>query len=192
MFNNLIEVIGVKIGEILTLTQTKRLSEIAKESLEIGEKKAVEGLKKAGCYNISGKRGWFFDGDESVLEQSIYDYAPVGRGKARTVVNSAEKEVSATIEKAEVVNNPSSQLPDKTETKKENKPTNKQISKQVGKPTDRLIGKQIGKPTSKHVMKKVTYEIEEQLHDELKIKAIREKRTVSEIVNEIIKSALNK
>ncbi|PFB15491.1 hypothetical protein CN399_12555 [Bacillus cereus] len=186
----------MKIKEILELTKTKRLSEIAKESLEIGEKKAVEGLKKAGCYNISGKRGWHFDGDESVLEESIYAYAPIGRSKTKNVVNSAKREVSATVEEAKVVNNPSSQLPDKTDSKEENKPTNKQISKQVGKPIDRLIGKQIrktiGKTTSKSVMKKVTYEIETQLHNELKIKAIREDRTVSDIVNEIIKTALNK
>lgn len=168
------------IKDILELTQTMRVSEIAKEFLDIGEKKAVEGLKKAGCYNISGKRGWHFDGDESVLEQSIYDYAPIGRSKARTVVNSAKREVSATVEKVEVVNNPSSQLPDKKDSKEENKTTNKQINKQVGK------------PTSKPVMKKVTYEIETQLHNELKIKAIREERTVSDIVNEIIKTALNK
>ncbi|OOR17170.1 hypothetical protein [Bacillus cereus] len=186
----------MKIKDILNLTQTMRVSEIAKD-LEIGEKKAVAGLKKAGCTFTSGRSGWYLaEGtDEGVLEKSIYDYAPIGRSKAKNVVNSAKREVSATVE-AEVVNNPSSQLPDKTDSKEENKPTNKQISKQVGKPIDRLIGKQIrkpiGKPSSKSVMKKVTYEIETQLHNELKIKAIREDRTVSDIVNEIIKTALNK
>lgn len=180
------------IKDILELTQTMRVSEIAK-GLEIGEKKAVAGLKKAGCTFTSGRSGWYLaEGtDESVLEKSIYDFAPIGRSKAKNVVNSAKREVSATVE-AEVVNNPSSQLPDKTDSNEENKPTNKQISKQVGKPTDKLIGKQIGKPASKSVMKKVTYEIETQLHNELKIKAIREDRTVSDIVNEIIKTALNK
>lgn len=187
----------MKIKEILNLTQTMRVSEIAKD-LEIGEKKAVAGLKKAGCTFTSGRSGWYLaEGtDESVLEKSIYDFAPIGRSKAKNVVNSAKREVSATVEEAEVVNNPSSQLPDKTDSKEENKPTNKQISKQVGKPIDRLIGKQIrnpiGKSISKSVMKKVTYEIETQLHNELKIKAIREDRTVSDIVNEIIKTALNK
>lgn len=170
----------MKIKDILNLTQTMRVSEIAKD-LEIGEKKAVAGLKKAGCTFTSGRSGWYLaEGtDESVLEKSIYDYSPIGRSKAKNVVNSAKREVSATVE-AEVANNPSSQLPDKTDSKEENKPTNKQISKQVGK------------PTSKPVMKKVTYEIETQLHNELKIKAIREDRTVSDIVNEIIKTSLNK
>jgi len=64
----------MKIGEILELTQTMKLSEIAKKHLEVGEKKVLEGMKKAGCYSISGKRGWFYDGDPAVLEQSIYEY----------------------------------------------------------------------------------------------------------------------
>ncbi|WP_255286025.1 hypothetical protein [Priestia megaterium] len=174
--------------EILELTQSKRLAEIAKEHLDIGEKKAVAGLKKAGCFNISGKRGWYFEGDKSVLEKSIYDFvSPSKRGK-KPVANSAEKEVSATIETPTAKLNPNSQLYVKTASKQENKPTNKQISKQVGKP----INQPTKNTTSKPTMKKVTYEIEEQFHDELKIKAIREKRTVSEIVNEIIKEALKK
>ncbi|HDR7839259.1 TPA: hypothetical protein QCY33_005586 [Bacillus toyonensis] len=78
------------------------MSEIAKENLEIGEKKAVEGLKKAGCYNISGKRGWHFDGDEKVLQQSIYDFVPPTKGKAKAVKSnasiSASEEIASTIE----------------------------------------------------------------------------------------------
>lgn len=67
----------MKIGEILELTKTMKLSEIAKQYLEVGEKKATEGMKNAGCYSINGKRGWFYDGDPAVLEQSIYDYTTV-------------------------------------------------------------------------------------------------------------------
>ncbi|MBK5482820.1 hypothetical protein JFV29_13125 [Peribacillus sp. TH16] len=180
----------MKISELLELTQSKKLADIAKESLDIGEKRTVEALKKAGCYSISGKRGWHFDGKSSVLEQSIYEYStPSKRG-----VDSAQKEVSATLEKATVVTNPSSQLSNEPENKQDVNPINKQISN----PTNKQINKQVGKPTiqltknktSKPAMKKVTYEIEEQLHDELKIKSIREKRTVSEIVNEIIKRGL--
>lgn len=55
----------------------------------------------------------------------------------------------------------------------ENKPTNKPTSKPENKP-----------------LKKVTYEIEEHLHDELKIMAVRQKRKVSDIVNELIKQGL--
>ena len=92
----------MKIKEILELTQTMRVSEIAKEFLEVGEKKAVEGLKKAGCYNTSGKRGWYFDGDESVLEQSIYDFVAPTKGKTKAVKSnasiSASKEIASTVE----------------------------------------------------------------------------------------------
>jgi len=45
------------------------------------------------------------------------------------------------------------------------------------------------KPTNIPV-KKVTYEIEEWIHDDLKIRAIREKRKVSDIVNELLKKGL--
>jgi hypothetical protein len=163
----------MKIGDLLELTKTKKLADIAKEDLTISEKPAREALKLVGCYSISGKRGWYFDGDKSVLEQSIYDYELPSKRKIRTVM-SAEKEVSATIEKAKALNNPETQL--------YNKPNHKKIKKQFGKPTNQEF--------SKPAMKKVTYEIEEQLHDELRIKSIMEKRTVSEIVNEIIKKGV--
>ena len=92
----------MKIKEILALSQTKKVAEIAKEFLEVGEKKAVEGLKKAGCYNTSGKRGWYFDGDESILEQSIYDFVAPTKGKAKAVKSnasiSASKEIASTVE----------------------------------------------------------------------------------------------
>ncbi|MES9757736.1 hypothetical protein ABWK29_14810 [Priestia megaterium] len=173
----------MKIKEIIELTQNKKLAEVAKEHLEIGEKRAVAGLKEAGCFNISGKRGWHFEGDESVLEKSIYEFVPPSKRGKKTVANSARKEVAATIEKPTAILNPSSQQSKKTANKQDGKPVSKQTNKQVGKPTIQ--------ETNKPSMKKVTYEIEEQLHDELKIKAIREKRTVSEIVNEIIKKGLN-
>ncbi|MBE7151039.1 hypothetical protein FUT12_26655 [Bacillus mycoides] len=93
------------------------MSEIAKEFLEVGEKKAVEGLKKAGCYNTSGKRGWYLtEGiDESVLEQSIYDFVAPTKGKAKAVKSnasiSASEEIASTIEtpvkKSEVISNTS-------------------------------------------------------------------------------------
>jgi hypothetical protein len=107
---------------------------------------------------VMDTHAWFFEGDKAVLDQSIYDFAPIGKRKVIRELVSIEKEVSATTEKAEALLNPTSQF--------SKNPT----SKQTGKPA----------------MKKVTYEIEEQFHDELKMKAIKEKRTVSEIVNEII------
>ncbi|MDA1532129.1 hypothetical protein [Bacillus cereus group sp. TH260-2LC] len=82
----------MKIKDILELTQTKKVAEIAKEYLEVGEKKAVEGLKKAGCYNTSGKRGWYLaEGtDEIVLEQSLYDFVAPTKRKAKANVTTKE------------------------------------------------------------------------------------------------------
>jgi len=168
----------MKIKEIIELSKTDSLAKIAKEHLDVGKEKAREGLKQAGCYSINGVKGWHFEGDESVLEQSIYDFVTTTR-QAKSEFSTAEKEASAAIEEPRLVNIPTSQQNNKTENKKINKPINKKRNKQVGKPTNQLS------------LKKVTYEIEEQLHDELKIKAIREKRTVSEIVKEIIKKGLN-
>lgn len=64
----------MKIGEVLEMTKEKRISEIAKLYLNIGEKPAREALKKAGCYTLPGKKGWFFDGNKETLEKSIYDF----------------------------------------------------------------------------------------------------------------------
>ncbi|MCI2257235.1 hypothetical protein L2D08_23265 [Domibacillus sp. PGB-M46] len=141
----------MKIGEVLELTQSKKLADVAKEHLTIGEKPAREALKHAGCFIRSGKRGWLYEGDPAVLEKSIYDYVPPKAARKPTFQLSVKEE-------------------------------NKEEGKEVGNPDI--------KENSKPSMKKVTYEIEEQLHDELKIKAIREKRTVSEIVNEIIKRGI--
>lgn len=171
----------MKIKDIIQLSKTDSLAKIAKDHLSVGKEKAREGLKSAGCYSINGVKGWHFDGDQSVLEQSIYDFVKTTR-KAKNEVANAKKEVAVTTEKPRLVNNPTSQQSNKKNSKQDDKPVNKQTNKQVGKPTIQ--------ETNKPAMKKVTYEIEESLHDELKIKAIREKRTVSEIVNEIIKQGL--
>lgn len=65
------------IKDILDLTQTKTIAEIAKELLTIGEKPAREAMKQAGCYSIVGKPGWFFDesADRGNLNESIYVFA---------------------------------------------------------------------------------------------------------------------
>jgi AraC-like DNA-binding protein len=73
---------------------------------------------------------------------------------------------------------------------KEVKQDNNNIEKQEeNKPQKQKVVKEAIQPTNNQT-KKVTYEIEEHLHDELKIKAIRDKRTVSDLVNEFIKQGL--
>lgn len=69
----------MKIKEIIELSKTDSLAKIAKEHLDVGKEKAREGLKQAGCYSINGVKGWHFEGDESVLEQSIYDFVATTR-----------------------------------------------------------------------------------------------------------------
>lgn len=79
----------MKIRDILALTQEKRLSEIAKEHLNIGEKPAREALKNAGCYSQSGKKGWYFDGDEEILDKEIYEFT---KAKANVVTKKVKNE----------------------------------------------------------------------------------------------------
>ncbi|RAS88193.1 hypothetical protein A3863_14455 [Priestia endophytica] len=189
----------MKIGEILEeLKRGKTLVDIGKE-LVVGKEKLSKALKGAG-YEFSRKNGWTFKGKgEEPLNQEYTDFIKSSKSVKKANVNiSAIDEVSATIEKPRPTDASTSQLSNKTGNKQivkpvsqeTTKPTSKQISKQVGKPTNQPAKNPTIKETSKPSMKKVTYEIEEQLHDELKIKSIREKRTVSEIVNEIIKKGL--
>lgn len=67
----------MKISEILELTKTMPIAEVAKAHLTIGEKPARAALKHAGCYSVVGQPGWFLDEDRdlSVLDRSIYDVA---------------------------------------------------------------------------------------------------------------------
>lgn len=92
----------MKIGDILKLTQEKRLSDIAKEYLSIGEKPTREALKNAGCYSVSGKKGWYFDGDEEILDKEIYEFTKIkAEAKVTTKVNRNEgnkKEMNVTVE----------------------------------------------------------------------------------------------
>jgi predicted HicB family RNase H-like nuclease len=205
----------MKIGEILEeLKRGKKLVDIGKE-LVVGKEKLSKALKNAG-YKFSRKDGWVFQGKGAEpLNRDYTDFTEPRKNvrKANTEI-SAIDEVSATIEAHRLNDAPTSQLSDKTTSKeigklvslKTNKETNKQINKQVGFPTLKPDNQQSNNPTNKEKikpvvkpsskeagkqsMKKVTYEIEEWLHDELKIQAIRQKRTVSEIVNEIIKESM--
>ncbi|WP_235713393.1 hypothetical protein [Bacillus mycoides] len=159
----------MKIGEIIELTKTKRLSEIAKESLEIGEKKAVEGLKKAGCYNISGKRGWHFDGDESVLEQSIYDFVVPTKGKAKANVSTNEP----TLQPSNVV----------------------KAIEEVKKGTDEVatIKEQTNVRTLERknvIRKRSSFDIDVELMKELKIQAVIHDKNIYEIVETAIRKEL--
>ncbi|HBZ6979986.1 TPA: hypothetical protein MMJ71_004782 [Salmonella enterica subsp. enterica serovar Typhimurium] len=85
----------MKIGELLELTQTDALAKIAKERLTVGKEKARDGLQKAGCYSKNGIKGWFFDGNKSVLEQSIYDFVEI-----KQVNRQPRPKVNASVNKS--------------------------------------------------------------------------------------------
>jgi len=82
--------IAMKIREVLELTQTMPLGEIAKNHIGVSKLRATEAMHKAGCYPKKGLRGWYFDGDESVLEQSIHDFVTPKKstGKPRPKVST--------------------------------------------------------------------------------------------------------
>jgi len=90
------------IKELLERTQKERLADIAKNHLTIGEKPARNALKAAGCYSISGKRGWYYEGNPATLEKSIYDFTH-GERKHKptnepTLIPSKEITHTSTIE----------------------------------------------------------------------------------------------
>jgi hypothetical protein len=157
----------MKIREILELTQTEPLATIAKERLTIGEKTAREALKKAGCYSISGKKGWYYDGDESVLEQSIYDFVSP-RKIVRKEINSAKKEVSATAEKAKA------------------NVTTKELTLQ---PTNERTNKRKNE-LSNVVRKRASFDIDVELLRELKVQAALRDRNIYEMVETAIRQYL--
>jgi vacuolar-type H+-ATPase subunit I/STV1 len=179
----------VKIGELLELTQSKKLAEIAKEHLEIGEKKAIAGLKEAGCFNISGKRGWFYDKeDKSVLDQSIYDFAPIttrgGKPKAKAnVLTEPTKRTKAPKNKtAKEVNDTKNQRSNVSEesSKEEIAKANEQVAPTL---------EQTSEPTLV-VRKRSSFDLDVELMKELKIQAVINDKNVYEMVETAIRKYL--
>lgn len=165
------------LSEILELLNAKgegwTKAKIAKEKLTIGEKKLGEVLDDLGFeFSNVAPKGWKYNGDESKLDKSIYDFVTTPRKKTKTKATAIKK-----------VGNPEIQ-----EVNKPDKPVN---SSSQTTPTTNTIKK--SNPSNKeeiNPIKKVTYEIEENTHLEIKIKALREKRNVSELVNEALKNYL--
>lgn len=115
----------MKVKEILELTQTKRIADIAKEHLTIGEKRLRDALKEIGCEYEPGKKGWNYTGEQpEILERSIYDFAPSRQQKA-----TANRKRNASIEKANKINDDSNKNSivksiDNTKLKASTKPLN--------------------------------------------------------------------
>lgn len=94
----------MNVSEVIELTNTMTIAEIARDHLTIGEKPARLALKKAGCYSIVGKQGWFFDESENPdnLHESIYFFADRVKqeqdGLLKAAANLDSKEVWSSVE----------------------------------------------------------------------------------------------
>ena len=89
----------MKLKEIVELTYTQKLSEIAK-GLPLGEKKLRGILKDIGCQpNGVGKSGWSFKGDDAeVLEKDVTEFAPhTATNKTNASNSTSKKESKSTI-----------------------------------------------------------------------------------------------
>lgn len=185
----------MKIGEILELTQTMPLGDIAKERLEFGKKKATEAMQKAGCYTKNGIRGWHFDGDPSVLEQSIYDFASSIRIKSKPSPNVSTNEVK-NVQTKEPVNNTNHGSVNRFERAKEEiEQANEQAAptKELSnEPTMERTNKQTkeGTVTTNVVRKRSSFDIDVNLMKDLKIQAITHDKNVYEIVESAIRKEL--
>lgn len=157
------------LGEISKQGET--IASVAKRINGISEKPLRKALQEAGyIFSNQVPKGWHYQGEgPEPLDKSIFDYTPKATAKKKTTSQKSTKETK----------------PNPIYTK--SNPTIQTESNQISKPMNL---EETMEYLDKLKMKKVTYEIEEHLHDELKIMAIRQKRNVSEIVNELIKKGL--
>lgn len=202
----------MKIREIIELTQTEPLSEIAKNHLEIGREKTRNALKKAGATSENGKRGWTFSGDESVLEQSIYDFAEkpkINRKKKPSPnVSTKRTEEQRNIVSKEPMNESVNDLRNESINELENQGTNvgssglqkksqsekveekKESTKELTNVQTNEARNEGTKVTSNVVRKRSSFDIDIELMKELKIQAIIHDKNVYEIVETAIRQHL--
>lgn len=80
------------IREVLKMTESKKIAEIARDHLVIGEKRTRIALRAAGCFTLNGKRGWKSKpNNEIALNKSIYDFVPP-KPTARTLEVTQESD----------------------------------------------------------------------------------------------------
>lgn len=111
----------MKVKELLELTQTMNINQIAKDHLKIGEKPTRQALKNAGCINQNGKKGWIFNGKPEDLEKEIYEFSTLK--KVGKIKGNNEKKEKSNIK----MNN--SENTEKTETIKKELPKNRNIKR---------------------------------------------------------------
>jgi hypothetical protein len=150
-----------------------KLAEVSKKYLEVGEKKASAGLKEAGCTYTSGRSGWYLaEGtDDSVLEQSLYDFVAPTKGKAKA--NVSEKE--PTLQPSNVVKAVEEIKKGKEEVATTKEETNVRTLERTSV-----------------IRKRSSFDIDVELMKELKIQAVIHDKNIYEIVETAIRKELTR
>jgi len=175
----------MKIGEILEAIKTEKIADLAKRIEGISEKPLRTALKKAGYeFSNAEPKGWHFTGTgEEPLEKSIFEYHTKAAAKSRQTEtqksNNKENNKTKKTENHDTIN------------------SNKQESRETiiteNHPTNQLENKQFEQATiqeTRKPVKKVTYEIDENLHYEYRMAAFRQKKNVSELVEQAMREYL--
>lgn len=182
----------MKIREILELTQTIPLGEVAKDIDGVGKERLREAMHKAGCYSKNGVRGWHFDGDESVLEQSIHDFvAPkksTGKPRPKVGPNVSTNEGKNVRTKETIGNTNHGSVNSNERAKEEVVQANEQAA-----PTKELTIEPITQTNERTnvVRKRSSFDIDVELMKDLKIQAIIHEKNVYEIVENAIRKELS-
>ncbi|MGF9946601.1 hypothetical protein ABEX44_25695 [Priestia megaterium] len=182
----------MKIREIIELSKTDSLAKIAKENLSVGKEKAREGLKLAGCYSKNGVKGWFFEGDESVLDQSIYDFVSTTRKSKPSPNVSNKKNRSAKSEESnkskESVKIEISQTKRQVAPTIENFNTNVKDNTNVDFDTNVNFDTNVGTNISR---KRASFDLDVELVKQLKVQAVLQDKNLYEMVEIAIREYLN-
>jgi hypothetical protein len=163
----------MKIIELINLTETKPLKDIAKDEMKhlTGFEKKMRGLlNEIGCTPKGiGKKGWNYENvDPEALQKDVESFEVFKSRTAKKI--KPENKQTRKEENHDIIlldSNPSNLL--------DSNPSNKKIEKEGEKK-----------------VKKVTYEIDENLHLEIRMRAIKQKKNVSELVEQAMKEFLNK
>lgn len=157
------------IKEIIEMTKEKPVPIIARDHLEIGEKKLRDTLKELGGHHQKGEKGWTFQGDSEVLEKSIYDFAkPTKKAKAATK-EQTNKVAGETLNK----------IPGET------------INENTGETSNNISGETIQKKTGELIKKRASFDLDVESLKKLKHYAIDEDLNLSEVVDRAIYLFLN-
>ena len=153
------------IKEIIDMTKEKPIAIIARDHLEIGEKKLREILKDIGGQHQKGQRGWTFEGNPEDQERSIYDFVQDGR-KAKATTKEQPNKITG-----EQIKNVSH------ETLNEN--------------TNETLYKVTDETSQQRTKKRASFDIDVENLKKLKHYAIDEDLNLSDVVDRVIYLFLN-